>query len=502
MVAEKKRTEKDLRMLRRDKLAKLISIGVDPFKYRFSVTHDIASVKRKHADIGQQKSQEKVTVAGRVMGTRIHGKAGFADVLGQDEKIQAYFRQDDIGKDKFELFKLLENGDIIGLTGPVFRTKMGEITIWVEDFDLLTKSLLPFPEKYHGLKNIELRYRKRYLDLIVNPEVRKKFIMRSRIISYMRSWLDSRGYLEVETPILQPIYGGAFARPFLTHHNYLDIKLYLRIAPELYLKRITIGGLEKIYEIGKSFRNEDIDAQHNPEYTMLELYEAYSDFHGIMQLTENMICDLIKELIGEYRLPFGDKTIDFSPPWKNMTMVEAIEQYGDVKIQGKSKEEILEIADGLGVPEVSPDMMKGEIICEIFDFIAQPQLTDPIFILNHPADISPLARKLKDDPDFSERFELFINGWEIANAFTEQTDPNQQLENFRRQEQLRKQENEEAHPIDYDFIGALECGFPPTGGLGIGVDRLVMLLTNSPSIKEILFFPQMKPLKDDETVWE
>jgi lysyl-tRNA synthetase class 2 len=485
-------TEKDLRKLKREKLAKLIAMGVEPYKYRFSVTCSIGEVKKRYADVTHEKTKEKVTVAGRIMGIRIHGKAGFADVLGQDDKIQAYFRMNDLGEQKFEIFKMLEVGDIIGLTGPVFRTKMGEVTIWVEEFDLLTKCLLPFPEKYHGLQNLELRYRQRYLDLIVNPEVRKTFIMRSRIISYIRSWLDKRGYIEVETPILQPIYGGALARPFKTHHNYLDMDLYLRIAPELYLKRISVGGLEKIYEIGKNFRNEDIDAQHNPEYTSLELYESYSDYYGMMNLTENLVCDLIKELIGDYRLPYGDKVLDFTPPWRRITMADAIAEYGKVEVRRKTKEEIYDIAVSLGVPDVTSEMSKGELIGEIFDFVAQKHLINPTFILNHPADISPLARRLKEDPDFSERFELFINGWEIANAFTELTDPDQQLQNFNCQAEMRARGNEEAHPIDMDFITALECGLPPTGGLGIGIDRLVMVLTNSPSIKDVIFFPQMR----------
>lgn len=498
MQPENGADEKDLRKLRLERLEKLRSLGVDPYKYRFSVTHQIANVKRKYAEIGQDKSDEKVTIAGRVMGTRTHGKAGFADILGQDDKIQAYFKQDEIGKENFEIFKLFERGDIVGLTGPVFRTRMGEITIWVENFDLLTKSLMPFPEKFHGLQKVETRYRKRYLDLVVNAEIREKFVMRSRIISYIRSWLESKGFIEVETPILQPIYGGAFARPFNTHHNFLDIDLFLRIAPELYLKRISVGGLEKIYEMGKSFRNEDIDAQHNPEYTLLELYEAYSDYNGMMDLTESMICDMIRDLIGEYKLTFGDDTIDFTPPWKRMTVVEAIRKFADVDVSGKTEDEIFDIAIQLNVSDIESGMPKGEIIGEIFDLVAQPHLKDPIFILNHPADISPLARRLKEDPDFSERFELFINGWEIANAFTEQTDPSQQLDNFRKQGELREKEGEKNHPVDYDFIEALECGLPPTGGLGIGVDRLVMVLTNSTSIKEVLFFPQMRPRGDEE----
>ncbi|HDP97062.1 MAG TPA: lysine--tRNA ligase [Euryarchaeota archaeon] len=492
MVDEADTTEKDLRRLRKEKLEKIVSMGVDPYKYRFCVSDEIAAVKKRHADIGEEKSEEKVTLAGRVMGTRLHGKAGFADILGQDDKIQAYFKKNAIGEESFELYKLLETGDIIGVTGPVFRTRMGEITVWVERFDLLTKSLMPFPEKYHGLQNVELRYRKRYLDLISNPEVRKTFVMRSKIISHTRNYLDSRGYLEVETPILQPLYGGAFARPFVTYHNYLDVKLYLRIAPELYLKKLSVGGLEKIYEIGKSFRNEDIDAQHNPEYTLLELYEAYSDYNGMMDLTESLICDIIEKQIGEFKLPFGDRTIDFTPPWKRMTMADAIREFSDVDVSGKTGEELLEIAKELNVPDVTDDMLKGELIGEIFDTVAQPKLIDPIFVINHPADISPLARRLKEDPDFSERFELFINGWEIANAFTELTDPAQQLENLQRQSEQREKEGE-AHPIDQDFIDALECGLPPTGGLGIGMDRLVMLLTDSRSIKDVLFFPQMRP---------
>ena len=486
-------SENDLKQMRREKLAKLIKMGIDPYQYRFFVKDDISAIKKKYADIGQEKSPDTVTIAGRLMGTRRHGKAGFADILGQNDRIQVYFRLDTLGGGRFDTFKLLETGDIIGIKGPVFRTKMGEITIAVEDFQLLTKCLLPFPEKYHGLKDVETRYRQRYLDLVVNPEVRKTFIMRSRMISYMRSWLDKRGYLEVETPTLQPIYGGALARPFKTHHNYLDIDLYLRIAPELYLKRIAAGGLERIYEIGKNFRNEDIDAQHNPEFTSLELYEAYSDYFGMMSLTESLICDLIKDLIGNFKLPFGEKTIDFTPQWKRMSMADAILEYGKVEVRKKDKDEIFDIANQLGVPRVSSEMSKGELIGAIFDFTAQPHLINPTFIMNHPSDISPLARRLKEDPDFSERFELFINGWEMANAFTELTDPRQQLENFQSQAESRVKGNEEAHPVDEDFVNALECGLPPTGGLGIGVDRIVMVLTNSPSIKDVLFFPQMRP---------
>lgn len=491
-------TENDLKKLKREKLAKLISMGVDPYKYRFAVIDDISAVKKKYANITHEKSTEKVTIAGRIMGIRLHGKAGFADVLGQDEKIQVYFKLNDIGEQKFEIFKLLETGDIIGLTGRVFRTKMGEITVSIEDFDLLTKCLLPFPEKYHGLQNLEMRYRQRYLDLIVNPEVRQKFVKRSKIVSYIRAWLDKRGYLEVETPMLQPLYGGALARPFVTHHNYLETDLYLRIAPEIYLKKIAVGGLERIYEIGKNFRNEDIDAQHNPEYTSLELYEAYSDYNGMMKLTENLVCDMIKDMIGDYHLPFGDKTLDFTPPWKRLSMADAIMEYGKVDVRKKTKEEIFDIATDLGVPEVTAEMSKGELIGEIFDLVAQPHLINPIFIMNHPSEISPLARRLKEDPDFSERFELFINGWEIANAFTELTDPDQQLQNFQCQSEMRAKGNEEAHPIDMDFVNALECGLPPTGGLGIGIDRLVMLVTNSLSIKDVLFFPQMRSTQENE----
>ncbi|MDH4123963.1 MAG: lysine--tRNA ligase, partial [Thermoplasmata archaeon] len=295
---------------------------------------------------------------------------------------------------------------------------------------------------------------------------------------------------------LQPIYGGALARPFVTRHKYLEMDLYLRIAPELYLKRISVGGLEKIYEIGKNFRNEDIDAQHNPEYTSLELYEAYSDYNGMMILTENLVIDMIKDMIGKFRIPFGDKVLDFTPPWKKITMADAIKEYGKVEVRGRKKEEIYDIALKMGVPEITSEMSKGELIGAIFDFVAQPHMINPTFVLNHPSEISPLARRLKEDPDFSERFELFINTWEIANAFTELTDPDQQLQNFNCQAEMRAKGNEEAHPIDLDFISALECGLPPTGGLGVGIDRLVMVLTNSLSIKDVLFFPQMRQSQD------
>lgn len=428
------------------------------------------------------------------MGMRLHGKAGFADLSNRDGRVQVYFKLDDLGKDKFDLFKSLDIGDIVGLKGNVFRTKMGEITVAIRDFEILSKAIAPYPEKFHGLQDVEMRYRKRYLDLIMNPDVREKFIMRSKIVAFMRDWLNGKGFIEVETPILQPLYGGALARPFKTHHNYLDMDLYLRIATELYLKRCIVGDLEKVYEIGHNFRNEDIDAQHYPEYTSLELYEAYADYNDIMDLTESILYDTAVHMLGTNKIPYGDKVLDFSKPWARITMHDAIQKHLGLDIEKlKTVKDAKEAALKLGVRDVEECNQLGLVIFEIFDQKVQPFLVNPTFVIDHPIEISPLAKKKRGNPELVERFELFINGWEFANAYSELNDPEEQEQRFRDQDRLKKEGDEEAHPIDMDYVQALEYGLPPTGGLGIGIDRFTMLITNSPSIKEVILFPHMKP---------
>ncbi len=487
--------ESDLKAQMRSKLEVLKSKGLDPYqKYRFIRTHDSESVKREFKDIGAEKSPAEVSTAGRVMAVRIHGKAGFADLVDREGKVQLYFKLNDIGQDIWDLFTSLDRGDIVGVKGNVFRTKMGEVTVAVSTLEVLSKALIPFPEKFHGLQDVQTRYRQRYLDLAINDDVRKRFINRSKLVAYFREWLNKRGFLEVETPILQPLYGGALARPFVTHHNYLDMDLYLRIAPELYHKRCIVGNLEKVYEIGKNFRNEDIDAQHYPEYTSMELYQAYADYEDIMDLTESLICDTAMHITGKDQIPYGDKVLDFSKPWLRITMHDAVKKHTGIDISSfGSVEEAREAAVKIGVRDIADCQDMGKIVAEIFDQKAQPHLINPTFVIDHPVEVSPLAKRKRGNPDLVERFELFINGWEFANAFSELNDPEEQEQRFREQDRLRKEGDEEAHPIDLDYIRALEYGLPPTGGLGIGVDRLAMILTDAPSIKEVILFPHMKP---------
>jgi len=487
--------ESDLKALRRRKLEDLRARGLDPYKkYRFERSHGSAQLKKQFEAIGAERSKEDVSIAGRLMGMRLHGKAGFADLQDRDGRAQLYFKFDELGKDKFDLFKSLDIGDIVGIRGHVFRTKMGEITVAIDDFEVLSKAVEPYPEKFHGLQDVEMRYRKRHLDMIMNPDVREIFIKRSKMVAFMRDWLNARGFIEVETPILQPIYGGALARPFKTHHNFLDMDLYLRIATELYLKRCIVGDLEKVYEIGHNFRNEDIDAQHYPEYTSLELYQAYADYNDIMDLTEALIYDTAKHICGTDKIPYGDKVLDLSKPWVRVTMHDAIQKHLGLDIEKiKTVDDAKEAALKLGVRDVEECNQLGLIIFEIFDQRVQPFMINPTFVIDHPIEISPLAKRKRGNPDLVERFELFINGWEFANAYSELNDPVEQEQRFKEQERLKQEGDEEAHPIDTDYVQALESGLPPTGGLGIGIDRLAMIFTNSQSIKEVLLFPHMKP---------
>jgi lysyl-tRNA synthetase class 2 len=436
---------------------------------------------------------KQVSVAGRLMSKRGMGKASFCDLQDRDGKIQLYVKIDDVGAEAYEDFKKFDIGDIVGVKGTVFKTHKGEISIKTESILLLSKSLQPLPEKWHGLKDVDMRYRQRYVDLIINPEVRKTFITRSKILTAIRKYLDERGFLEVDTPILNTIPGGATAKPFITHHNTLDIDLYMRIAPELYLKRLIVGGLEKVYEMGRMFRNEGMSIKHNPEFTMMEVYEAYTDYRGMMELTENLISTVANEVLGTTKISYQGQEIDLTPPWTRLTMREAVLKYSGVDFDTVGTDEE---ARGIAREKklhVENKMTKGEVMSLMFEELAEAQLIQPTFITDYPVELSPLTKRKPDRPDLVERFELFITGREMANAYSELNDPIDQKERFLQQVKKREAGDDEANMMDDDYVNALEYGLPPTGGLGIGVDRLIMLLTDSYSIRDILLFPTMKP---------
>ncbi|MCM3598912.1 MULTISPECIES: lysine--tRNA ligase [Bacillaceae] len=481
--------------VRREKLHTLREKGLDPFGKRFERTGYTAQLVREYGEISKEDLEEReisVTLAGRIMTKRGKGKAGFAHIKDIEGQIQIYVRKDAVGDEQYELFNTADLGDIVGVTGVMFKTKVGELSIKVTSFELLTKSLRPLPDKFHGLKDIEQRYRQRYLDLIMNDESKSTFIARSKIIQSMRRYLDQNGYLEVETPTMHTIAGGASARPFVTHHNALDMQLYMRIAIELHLKRLIVGGMEKVYEIGRVYRNEGISTRHNPEFTMIELYEAYADYRDIMSLTENLIAHIAKEVTGSTKVTYGEYEIDLQPEWTRLHMVDAIKERTGVDFwQEMTVEEARAHAAEHNV-EINKNMTVGHIINEFFEQKVEEHLIEPTFIFGHPVEISPLAKKNDEDPRFTDRFELFIVAREHANAFTELNDPIDQKERFEAQLQEREQGNDEAHMMDEDFIEALEYGMPPTGGLGIGIDRVVMLLTNSSSIRDVLLFPHMR----------
>ncbi|MGM0924630.1 MAG: lysine--tRNA ligase [Bacillota bacterium] len=481
--------------VRREKLHTLREKGLDPFGKRFERTGYTAQLVREYGEISKEDLEEReisVTLAGRIMTKRGKGKAGFAHIKDIEGQIQIYVRKDAVGDEQYELFTGADLGDIVGVTGVMFKTKVGELSIKVTSFELLTKSLRPLPDKFHGLKDIEQRYRQRYLDLIMNDESKSTFIARSKIIQSMRRYLDQNGYLEVETPTMHTIAGGASARPFVTHHNALDMQLYMRIAIELHLKRLIVGGMEKVYEIGRVYRNEGISTRHNPEFTMIELYEAYADYRDIMSLTENLIAHIAKEVTGSTKVTYGEYEIDLQPEWTRLHMVDAIKERTGVDFwQEMTVEEARAHAAEHNV-EINNNMTVGHIINEFFEQKVEEHLIEPTFIFGHPVEISPLAKKNDEDPRFTDRFELFIVAREHANAFTELNDPIDQKERFEAQLQEREQGNDEAHMMDEDFIEALEYGMPPTGGLGIGIDRVVMLLTNSSSIRDVLLFPHMR----------
>ncbi|WP_181444653.1 lysine--tRNA ligase [Bacillus sp. 03113] len=495
MIAVSQEELNDQLLVRREKMNQIREMGLDPFGKRFSRSHHAANLIEEFGQFEKEEIEEKavsVTIAGRIMTKRGKGKAGFAHVQDLTGQIQIYVRKDAVGDVQYELFNTADLGDLIGISGTLFKTKVGELSIKVQNFELLTKALRPLPDKFHGLKDVEQRYRQRYLDLIMSDESKQTFIARSRIIQSMRRYLDDHGYLEVETPMMHSIAGGASARPFITHHNALDIPLFMRIAIELHLKRLIVGGLEKVYEIGRVFRNEGVSTRHNPEFTMIELYEAYADYQDIMNLTENLIAHIAQEVLGTTTVQYGEYEVNLKPEWKRLHMVDAIKEYTGADFW---KETSIEEARALAAEhnvEINNNMLYGHIVNEFFEQKVEEHLIQPTFIYGHPVEISPLAKKNDDDPRFTDRFELFIVAREHANAFTELNDPIDQRQRFEAQIKEREQGNDEAHMMDDDFVEALEYGMPPTGGLGIGIDRLVMLLTNSPSIRDVLLFPLMK----------
>lgn len=486
----------EMMQIRRDKLKTFHEMGVAPFGHRYEVTYHAEDIRDKFEELEGEEDGPKVRLAGRLMAKRGHGKASFAELMDMSGRIQIYFKYDVLGEEKYGQFRLLDIGDIIGIEGRVFKTQRGEITIIVLDFDLLSKSLRPLPEKFHGLKDVEMRYRQRHLDLIVNPEVMDTFVKRTNIIRAIRRYLDERGFLEVETPVLSTIAGGAAARPFITHHNALDMDMYLRIATELSLKRLVVGGMERVYELGRVFRNEGIDVRHNPEFTSIEIYQAYADYRDLMDITEGIVRESAKTVLGTEKFTYQGVEIDLTNV-RRISMNDAVkEATGKDFLAAANIEEARAMADEIGVPyELRHGI--GGILNAVFEEKVEASLMQPTFITGHPTEISPLAKRNPDNPMITDRFEFFIYGRELANGFTELNDPIDQRERFVEQMKQREAGDDEAHMMDEDFVTALEYGLPPTGGLGIGVDRLVMLLTDSPSIRDVLLFPTMKLLTQE-----
>ncbi len=492
-VAEVVLSENELKQIRIDKLTALQKQGKDPFEITIATqTHESSEIK-ENFDALEEKD---VFVCGRIMTWRDMGKANFIDVQDRNGRIQVYVRMNDIGEDEYKEFKKWDIGDIVEVKGFVFKTRTGEISVHAKEIRLLSKSLLPLPEKFHGLQDTDTRYRKRYLDMIMNPDVKDTFIKRSKIISSIRKYLDNLGFVEVETPILNTIAGGAAARPFITHHNTLDMDMYLRIATELYLKRLIVGGMERVYEIGRNFRNEGMDVRHNPEFTCMELYQAFTDYHGMMDIAENLIRNAANEVCDSLHIVFNGTEIDLETPFARLTMVDAVKQYSGIDFAEfmSDNEKAVEIAKEKGI-EIQPGKATwGDVLNSFFEEFVEKNLIQPTFIMDYPVEVSPLTKRKPDCPVLTERFELFILGGEYGNAYSELNDPIDQMGRFEAQMKLREAGDDEANMIDYDFVTALEYGMPPTGGLGIGIDRLVMLLTDSYSIRDVLLFPTMKPL--------
>ena len=483
--------------LRREKLVKLQEEGKDPFDvYKVKRTHSSKQVK----DNFEELEGKEVTVAGRIMSKRGQGKVVFSDIYDRDGKIQLFIKIDEVGEEALKQYKTNDLGDWVAATGEVFKTKTGEVSVKVKTVELISKSLKPLPEKWHGLKDPDLRYRQREVDIITNPEVKDTFIKRSQIISGIRAFLDSRGFLEVETPMLATIAGGASERPFITHHNTLDLDMFLRIAPELYLKRCIVAGFEKVYELGRTFRNEGMSVRHNPEFTMIELYQAFADYNDMMELTENMVAEVCKKVNGTTKVTYQGAEIDFMPPWRRITMVDAVKEYAgvdynefksDADAQAVAKEKNLEFSKPLNT------VTKGEVLNALYEEFCEEHMIQPTFIIDYPVEISPLTKKKRGNEMFTERFEGFVFGRELCNAYSELNDPIVQRERFAQQEKERELGDDEAYMIDEEFMSALETGMPPTGGLGIGIDRLIMFLTDSASIRDVILFPTMKPLNNN-----
>jgi lysyl-tRNA synthetase class 2 len=494
--------ESDLVRQRRENFQELVRLGIDPYPRQFERSATIEALVEAHtAKTGEQleAEQPRARTAGRILAIRSFGKANFLVLSDGREKIQIYIRKDALSERDFALFKLLDFGDFVGVEGRVFRTKTNELTIWASSLEFLAKCFLPLPEKWHGLTDVETRYRQRYLDLIVNPDSRQVFMVRSRVLTAIRTFLTGRGYLEVETPMMQPIAGGALARPFVTHHNALDVQLFLRIAPELYLKRLTVGGLERVFEINRNFRNEGISTQHNPEFTMLEFYQAYSEYRELMTLTEEMLSSAARDAIGTDQIVFGGHGISLAPPYRRVSLREGARSAASARLGVEVSDAELRdsgaaagLAGRLGL-EIHPAWGAGKIATEIFERLNEEALVQPTFVFDFPTEVSPLSKQKPDDPDTVERFELYIGGFEVANAFSELNDPAEQRRRFEAQLADRAAGDQEAHAMDEDYIRALEYGLPPTAGEGVGIDRLVMLLTNSPSIRDVILFPLMRP---------
>lgn len=484
--------ENPLRAEKRRKLHELREKGINPFPHNYERTHHAAELLKKYAHLnaGEKVEGEKISLAGRLMTMRDMGKAAFFNLLDQSGSIQIYIRTQELSEEQKSAFKLVDLGDICGVKGFIFKTQKGELSVHAQEFQILCKTLEPLPEKYHGLADVELKYRYRHLDLVANPETRRVFEMRSKIIREIRRFLDARGFLEVETPVLQPVYGGAAAHPFSTHHRALDMKLYLKISPEIYLKRLIVGGFEKVYEVAKNFRNEGIDRSHNPEFTMLEYYEAYTDYNYQMKQFEDIIAHVAREVTGSTKMMYQGKEIDFAPPWRRLTVYDGIREYAGIDPETISEGDLF-----LKLKEWGSDLKKptskGEMIMEAFDLKVEEHLWQPTFVMDHPVEISPLTKAHRAKPGLVERFEPVAAGMEIGNAYTELNDPEDQLARLKDQESKRATD-EEAHPMDEDFIHAIDLGMPPTGGVGIGIERIVMILTDQHSIRDILFFPTMK----------
>jgi lysyl-tRNA synthetase class 2 len=487
------RDDNDLVRQRREKLEALRARGVEPFGTRFPVTHWAQPLSERLAQAvdDELKAFGPVSLAGRVVALRDHGKTTFAHVMDRTGRIQLYARGDQLGGD-YAAFTSLDVGDFIGVTGEMFRTRTGQLTVAVKSFTFLAKALRPLPEKWHGLKDVETRYRQRYVDLVVNPDVREIFVLRSRIVAALRRFLDARGFLEVETPMMQPIPGGAIARPFRTHHNALDMDLYLRIAPELYLKRLVVGGFERVYEINRNFRNEGVSTQHNPEFTMLEFYQAYADYQDLMELTEELFTELAQSLLGRLTLTWGEHEIDLARPWRRLPFFEGLSQALGVPVTPRTDAAAVAAAAARrGIAAAAGPAW--QVWKDVFEELVEPALVQPTFVTDFPIELSPLAKKKRDDPLLVDRFELFIGRRELANAYSELNDPIDQLARFREQAALQARGDDEAHWLDEDYVRALEYGMPPAAGEGIGIDRLVMLFANQPSIREVILFPHLRP---------